>query len=321
VEEALAIGGRSAAGRNYPARKISVENTAAVAGVAVAADLGTLLNPGKQIQCDLTGDGRLRIRATRLFWATHFIRFVHPEYHYMFSGRRRQTSGPDDNGDVVISNDSQYAYNVDGSSLFGAQSVDNHRIFLRESKNRLYCTLQEMPLSFPDAGNAALLAPVPLNAALTAIQLRARQAYRNDIRTIVFGANLLSTSDRRVAVELGCSLPMVNNPMVDHGQEAPDITLGRWMFNPMVRIKTTVRGTGMEFESSAPDVYELQKATDRVQYHSLMPQDKIHFLRLKMYARVRKYDPARDRFDMSTLVYPMTKADWWHARLHFVSKD
>ena len=93
------------------------------------------------------------------------------------------------------------------------------------------------------------------------------------------------------------------------------------MFNPMVRIKTTMRGQEMTFEGMAPDVYELQNATDRVQYHSLMPQDKIHMLRLKMYARIRKYDPARDRFDMTTIVYPMENADWWHTRLHFISKD
>ena len=135
--------------------------------------------------------------------------------------------------------------------------------------------------------------------------------------TFVFGANLLSTADRRVAIELQCSI----NPLVDHGQESADTVIGRWMMNPMVRIKTTTTGTGMTFESSAPDVYELQSGLDRVQYHSLMPQDKIHFVRLKMYARIREYNEKRDRYDMITVAYPMVKEDWWHARLHFVSKD
>jgi len=51
--------------------------------------------------------------------------------------------------------------------------------------------------------------------------------YRNEYKTFVFGANLLSTADRRVAIELQCSLPIINNPLVDHGQESADTVIGR----------------------------------------------------------------------------------------------
>ena len=34
--------------------------------------------------------------------------------------------------------------------------------------------------------------------------------------------------DRRVALEVGCSLPIKNSPMFDHGNEAPDFVLGRF---------------------------------------------------------------------------------------------
>ena len=311
VEEAFALGGRGAV-VNQANRKIQPDLTGA------HPDLGADDKPGKHVRCDLTGDGRLRIRGSRLFWSTHFIRFTDPKFMYMFNGRRRQTRTTDAvTGEHTYYDESQYAYNVDGTSLFGRAVVDTHRIVSRFSANGRFCTLRAMPVSFATTGaNQARLAATGAGAGGSA----ANQTYRNSITTIIFGANLLSTADRRIAVELGCSLPIVNNPLVDHGVESPDITLGRWMFNPMVRIKTTVRGQNMEFESSAPDVFELQNATDRVQYLSLMPQDKIHMLRVKMYARVRRYDPEQDRFDMETVVYPMKKADWWHARLHFVSK-
>ena len=312
VEEALALGGRGAI-VNQANRKIQPDLT------GNHPDLGADDNPGKHVRCDLTGDGRLRIRGSRLFWSTHFIRFTNPKYMYMFNGKRRQTRTTDAvTGEHTYYDESQYAYNIDGTSLFGRNTVDTHRIVSRFSANGRFCSLRAMPNSFgTTAQNRARLVSTGAGAAGTAVN----KAYRNSVTTIIFGANLLSTADRRIAVELGCSLPIVNNPLVDHGVESPDITLGRWMFNPMVRIKTTVRGQNMEFEGSAPDVFEFQNATDRVQYHSLMPQDKIHMLRVKMYARVRSYDPERDRFDMNTVVYPMKKADWWHARLHFVSKD
>jgi hypothetical protein len=156
-----------------------------------------------------------------------------------------------------------------------------------------------------------------VNPALATVPI---QVYRNQYFSQICGGNLLA-ADRRVAVELGCSLPIVDSPLVDHGKQSADITLGRWMFNPLARINATVRGDEMTFENAAPDVHELQNGTDRVQYHSLMPQDKIHFLRVKMYARLREYNIKTDKFDMNTVPYPMTKMDWWHARLHFVSKD
>ena len=273
----------------------------------------------EHIRCDITGDGRLRLRGSRLFWSTHYIVFKNPEFMYMFNGKRRQTT----TGDVYF-DEAQFCYRVAGNVLFGSANVDTHRIFFSKSANGKFCSLRAMPVAAAGppvviGWNTAVAAKL---ARLSSLGTGANgtelgQAYRNHIITMIFGANLLSTSDRRVALEMGCSLPIVNNPII----QSPDIVIGRWMFNPMVRIKTTMRGQEMTFEGMAPDVYELQNATDRVQYHSLMPQDKIHMLRLKMYARIRKYDPARDRFDMTTIVYPMENADWWHTRLHFISKD
>ena len=43
--------------------------------------------------------------------------------------------------------------------------------------------------------------------------------------------NILTTLDRRVTLEVGCSLPLKNSPMVDHGVESPDFVLGRYMIH------------------------------------------------------------------------------------------
>ena len=158
-------------------------------------------------------------------------------------------------------------------------------------------------------------------ASISTATTLAHLAYRNTKLQGVLGATLLATSDRRIAVEVGCSLPIVNNPMVDHGLEHPDFTLGRWIWNSQARLSSLNTAVNMEFSSIAPSIYEFQNATDRVQFHSLMPQDKIHTLRLKLYCRIRTYNAARDRFDMETIVMPMTHMDWWHCRVHFVSKD
>jgi hypothetical protein len=56
-------------------------------------------------------------------------------------------------------------------------------------------------------------------------------------------------------------------------------------------------------------------------YHQLRPQDKVQTLRLKLFARVRTYNESKDTYSMETIEVPTNKTDWWHARLHFVSKD
>jgi hypothetical protein len=325
VKEALVHGGRNNALLDDPTRLMIPTVTGNHPDIPAPAYTAA----NHHVRCDITGDGRFRIRGTRLFWSTHYILFNSPEYMYMFNGARRQTRTVD-----VHFDEAQFCYSVPGNILFGSADVDTHRIFFSESANGKFCSLRAMPVAAAgppavvgwnttSANNLIRLsaagagAPRPGIAGATLVG----QTYRNAITTMVFGANLLSTSDRRVALELGCSLPIVNNPLVDHGLQAPDTVIGRWMFNPMVRIKTTMRGQEMTFEGMAPDVYELQNATDRVQYHALMPQDKIHMLRIKMYARIRVYDKARDRFTMVSETYPMENADWWHTRIHFISKD
>ena len=146
---------------------------------------------------------------------------------------------------------------------------------------------------------------------------------------IWIGANcLLSSLDRRVSVELGASLPMLNSPMVEFGQETPDFVLGRWMMprnaESTITGGSSIHGTNPLVQITQKDnmgVITLQGAKDRVLYHTLRPQSKIQTVRLRLFARVRTYDDVLDKWEMKTMAVPTNPTDWWHTRLHFVSKD
>ena len=121
---------------------------------------------------------------------------------------------------------------------------------------------------------------------------------------------------------------MLNSPMVEFGSETPDFVLGRWMFPR--NAESTIRG-GSSDHGTVPQVsitqkdnmgvITLQGAKDRVLYHTLRPQSKIQTVRLRLFARVRTYDEVNDSWGMKTMAVPTNVTDWWHARLHFVSKD
>jgi hypothetical protein len=129
--------------------------------------------------------------------------------------------------------------------------------------------------------------------------------------------NLFHTLDRRVTVEVGCSLPLKNSPMIDHGQEAPDFVLGRYMFHKPYSVSSNVYGFDKRIRSESIGVQTLQGAGDRVLFHHLKPQQKIQTFRLKLFARVRTYDEANDKWGMTTIVCPVQSSDYWHIRLHF----
>ena len=138
---------------------------------------------------------------------------------------------------------------------------------------------------------------------------------------VVFRSNVLSGLDRRIALELGTSLPIKNSPMVDHQQESPDFVVGRWFYKPNQELHTNDRGGFPMHATAISTTVEYQKASDRVVYHELMPQQKLQTLRTRLYARVRKFNEASETFSMRVIQLPTATTDWWHARLHFVSKD
>ena len=132
--------------------------------------------------------------------------------------------------------------------------------------------------------------------------------------------NIIASLDRRVTLEVGCSLPLKNSPMVDHGEESPDYVLGRYMFHQPYTLKTHAMSPEPELFMPGLGTQTLQGAKHRVCYHHLQPQQKIQNLRIRLWARVRTYDTATRKWGMQTIMCPTRAIDYWHIRLHFIEK-
>jgi len=134
-------------------------------------------------------------------------------------------------------------------------------------------------------------------------------------------ASIFSSLERRIALEVGCSLPVKNSPMVDHQKESPDFVLGRWIWRTDPRIESNDKGGSRRYHSNMPACTEYQGAQDRISYHELQPQAKIQTLRIKLFARVRSFDELSETYSMRVIDLPTSATDWWHTRVHFMSKD
>ena len=116
-------------------------------------------------------------------------------------------------------------------------------------------------------------------------------------------------------------MPIKNSPMIDHQKETPDFVLARWIWRSDSRIESNDRGGSRRYGSMMPACIEYQGPQDRITYHELQAQAKIQTLRLKLFARVRTFNSKDESWGMRVVDLPTSKTDWWHARLHFVSKD
>ena len=139
--------------------------------------------------------------------------------------------------------------------------------------------------------------------------------------TVETNASLFSTLERRVALELSCSLPIKNSPMIDHQRETPDFVLARWIWRTDGRVDSNGQGGSSRYSGVMPACIEYQGAQDRITYHELQAQAKIQTLRIKLFARVRFFNETDETWSMRVVELPTNNTDWWHSRLHFVSKD
>ena len=147
-------------------------------------------------------------------------------------------------------------------------------------------------------------------------------ANQDNLEHVYFGnANIMNSLDRRVTIEVSCSLPIKNSPMVDHGKESPDYAIARYLFHRRYSLETSDAAGAMRFATHDLGVKTLQGARDRVVFHHLRPQQKIQTLRLRLWARVRTYDAVSNKWGMKTIVCPIQNSDFWHCRLHFVHRD
>ena len=141
-----------------------------------------------------------------------------------------------------------------------------------------------------------------------------------DFLYFVGDMSIANSLDRRVALEVGCSLPLKNSPMFDHGAEAPDFVLGRFNLSQALSGTAHVNNGQLEIDVPMLGAKQLQGPKDRICYHHLGPQQKIQMLRLRLWARVRTYDTVQGKWGMKTIQMPVQGSDFWHIKLHFLAK-
>ena len=138
---------------------------------------------------------------------------------------------------------------------------------------------------------------------------------------VTLSGNVFLGLERRVAIELGTSLPIKNSPMIAHQEEYPDFVIGRWLFRSENQYRVNDKGEQSTYGTDASATREYQSAQDRVVFHELMPQSKVQTLRVRLFARVRTFDEDLETYNVRCIQLPTNPEDWWHGRLHFVSKD
>ena len=247
----------------------------------------------------LTPDGRLAIIGSYVYWSLCIIRFPNKKYREI----------------VGVTNEFL--------SLTALQGIE------MGLHNNATVALRNQAIDVLANGNWTMndFDPTTVNTLATTWE-GDDSKWKNLSHTFLATNCLLSSLDRRVSIELGASLPMLNSPMVDHNMETPDFVLGRWMF-PRNAESIITGGSGLTGTSNSVSITQkdvmgvitLQGAKDRILYHTLRPQAKLQTVRLRLFARVRTYNEALDTWAMKTFAVPTNKTDWWHARLHFVSKD
>ena len=266
-----------------------------------AAD-GTVTSQ-EHLKFEVSTSGRLRIIATKAFWANFIIEIPALQNQFGFFGPRSTDDAVDfgrqrrffcmNPADKSISF-RKYQFNTATSGSIHNMTGSAPRILVA-----------------PSEGAAITATHYNTATAPTALELISYETK----------ASIFSSLERRVALEVGCSLPVKNSPMVDHQKESPDFVLGRWIWRTDPRIASNDRGGDRHYESNMPACTEYQGARDRVTYHELRPQAKIQTLRIKLFARIRTFDDKHEQYGMRVIELPTSQTDWWHARMHFMSKD
>jgi hypothetical protein len=229
----------------------------------------------------VTNGGLLRFKATKLFWANFCIEVPAAQYRYLLFGK-----------------DAQYI------------SINPEDGVLREP----FRVVGQLPGIDIDLVANVFDPPIDIpNGYYTTVDLTA------NLLSFTGSVNVFFTLDRRVALELGCSLPIKNSPMVDHGQEAPDFVIGRFNLasETTFAANTNVGEASIDFKMGPR---QLQGPKDRICYHHLGPQQKIQALRLRIWARVRTYNATTRKWGMQTIMCPVRESDFWHIKLHFRRK-
>ena len=258
-------------------------------------------------------DGKLDIIGSRAFWGCFSIEVPSPQYQYGFWGDRKATddnplrmrrflsvnpqTGENTFSKILVNNVKKVA--AAGGALTDAESAYNRRTVY---------------------GDQALFVAAATVVNDDGFKTHAGPTHKEMV-TVETNASLFSTLERRVALELSCSLPIKNSPMIDHQRETPDFVLARWIWRTDGRVDSNGQGGSSRYSGVMPACIEYQGAQDRITYHELQAQAKIQTLRIKLFARVRFFNETDETWSMRVVELPTNNTDWWHSRLHFVSKD
>ena len=274
----------------YPFEPVVIDAAGKYAG-EVGHNAGTAETPTDiHLMMSLTPSGRLSIGGSRAFWSNYCIYVPNKYFQQIFFGRDRELmiinpdTGADADGAIRI-HDADGANDPDfRNTLIGLPAAG---------------LLPNYPAAVWDIEDA--------NISATARRAETR-AY--------MPRNLFCTLDRRVCLEVGTSLPIKGSPLVDHNISTSDFMLARYMM-PMAQIKFDSSDDTFTEEANGVHRY----ADERIQYHSLKPQQKISQLRLRIFGRVRHYNLATKAWVHHVIKLPVVSTDYWSCRLHFVGKE
>jgi len=278
----------------------------------------------------MRSDGMLQIHGTRAFWGCFSFEIPSPQYQFGFFGDRQTSDDNDFRLRRFLS-----VHPLTGEPTFNKIKVNpvlkpkiykpetgvdavanaNYNAALRAYNGR---TIADAGAHNAKVLQIASVLGVGQLGSLFNIHAGAKSA---EIITFTTRACIFSTLERRVAIELGVSLPIKNSPMIDHSKETPDFVLGRWIWRSDSRVESNDEGGSRRYGSILPACIEYQGPQDRISYHELQAQAKIQTLRLMLFARVRTFDQPTESWKMRVIQLPTNSTDWWHMRLHFVSKD
>ena len=238
------------------------------------------------LEIALDKNGNLKFKGSRPFWLNFWIYVPLPKYR------------------VIINNDHDrflYSYNP-------------------ETNQRVDTPITLMDAIYPIVGSIVSAYEIMHNQPIAEFDATNQTIYELVVGSYVLSGNLFHNLDRRVTLEVGCSLPIKNSPMIDHGVEAPDFVLGRYMFHEPYSTQISLSNNDYTLNVNRLGTSQLQGPKDRVCYHHLQPQQKIQTLRVRLWARVRQYDAARKKWKMNTIMCPVNGIDYWHIKLHFREK-
>jgi hypothetical protein len=314
-------------------RMADIVNTAMHIGIAQQTLQGHILRGYAPVANEETAhlkfrvsrDGRLIIEGTNAFWTIFAIEVPSLQNQYGFYGPELGTVNPfySQTGRRYLTMDSHTGQISFGNMVAirtrpytppaDANEINHNSVALSEATARVL-TVE----NFHHDGGLVELQTHIMNITDYTNGVNLQSGFK---RTVFLDGNILSALDRRVALELGTSLPVKNSPMVDHQKETPDFVLARWILKPQLLLITNDQGQVPTHSTAISTTVEHQGASDRITYHELMPQQKLQVLRVKLYARIRRFDEATESWSMRVIELPTTSTDWWHVRIHFVSKD